>query len=134
MARDARRAAGENEATAVSVAIERIETHWHTVLATHFEQEERLLKIVGDALDPELVARILAEHAELRLLALGLHEIEPAARLRRLGELLSVHVRYEERTLFPQLQSHPSVAQTEAIAIAIANVDVDVDVDANADR
>lgn len=130
MARDARRAASENEAAVVSVAIERIETHWHTVLATHFEQEERLLKIAGDAVDPESVARIFADHAELRLLALGLHEIEPGARLRRFGELLSVHVRYEERTLFPQLQSHPSVAQTEAIA----NADVDVDVDANADR
>jgi hypothetical protein len=129
MARDARRAARENEAAVVSIAIERIETHWHTVLAAHFEQEERLLKIAADALDPELVARILAEHAELRLLALGLREIEPAARLQRFGELLNAHVRYEERTLFPQLQLHPCVAQTEATAITNA----DVDVNANAD-
>lgn len=127
MARDARRAASENDAAVLSVAIERIETHWHKVLAAHFEQEERLLKIAEDAVDPESVARIFADHAELRLLALGLHEIEPAARLRRFGELLNAHVRYEERALFPQLQFHPCVAQTDAIANTDVNVNANTD-------
>ncbi len=27
-------------------------------------------------------------------------------RLRRFGDLLAAHVRYEERVIFPQLQSH----------------------------
>ena len=126
MARDARRAAGENEAAGLSAAIRRMENHWHAVMAAHFEQEERLIGIAKDALNPESVARILSEHAELRLLGSGPCELEPAVRLRRFGELLSAHVRYEERTFFPQLQPHPCIAQADAIANA--NIDIDADV------
>ena len=60
-------------------------------------------------LDAESVARIFAEHAELRMLACGPCALEPIARLRRFGDLLAEHVRYEERVLFPQLQSHPAI-------------------------
>ena len=56
--------------------------------------------------DSEAVARILAEHAELRMLAVGPCELEPAMRLCRFADLLKAHVRYEERTFFPQLQLH----------------------------
>lgn len=121
VARDARRAVSENDAAAVSTAIERIEVHWRTVLSAHFEQEERLLKNAGDALDPESVPRILAEHAELRMLGGGSCRLEPVERLRRFGELLGSHVRYEERIVFPQLQSH----------LCIADTDVDADVGGN---
>jgi hypothetical protein len=120
MARDARRAANEKDATAVSMAMARVEAHWHTLLAEHFEQEERLIQIAEDTLDPESVARILAEHGELRMLASGPCTLEPTARLRRFGDLLGAHVRYEERVFFPQLQSHPCVA-----AVA-ANVDAQI--------
>ncbi|MEO9061194.1 MAG: hemerythrin domain-containing protein [Nitrosospira sp.] len=114
MARDARRAANEKDAAAVSIAMARMEAHWHTLLAAHFEQEERLMRIAEDTLDPESVARILAEHGELRILASGPCTLEPAARLQRFGDLLGAHVRYEERTFFPQLQSHPCVAAVAA--------------------
>ena len=113
MARDARRAANEKDATAVSMAMARVEAHWHTLLAPHFEQEERPMRIAGKTVDPESVARILAEHGELRVLASGPCMLEPAARLRRFGDLLSAHVRYEERTFFPQLQSHPCIAEAD---------------------
>ena len=131
IARDARHAAGENSPTSLSAAIERIENHWHSVLAAHFEQEERLIGIAGGALDPESVARILSEHAELRLLGSGPCELEPAVRLRRFGELLNAHVRFEERTFFPQLQSSPCIAQIDAIANA--NIDTDADAKGDAD-
>lgn len=120
MAGDARRAANEKDATIVSMALARVEAHWHTLLAEHFEQEERLIRIAEDTLDPESVARILAEHGELRMLASGPCTLEPAERLRRFGDLLGAHVRYEERVFFPQLQSHPCVA-----AVA-ANVDAQI--------
>lgn len=113
MARDARRAASSNEAAVLSAAIERIERHWQMLLAAHFEQEERLIRIAKDTLDPESVERILTEHAELRMLGEDSCELESAERLRRFGDLLSVHVRYEERAFFPQLQSHPCVANTD---------------------
>ena len=113
MARDARRAAGEEDTVTLSAAIQRIEDHCRSVLAAHFEEEERLLAIAKEALDPASIARILAEHAELRLLGSEAY-LEPAARLRRFGELLSAHVRYEERVIFPQLQPHPCITPPDA--------------------
>lgn len=119
MARTARRAANENEndvmarSVAMTAAMASIEAHWHTLMAAHFEREERLIRIAQDALDPQAVTRVLAEHAELRILAAGPCALEPAARLRRFADLISAHVRYEERTLFPQLQSHPCVTDAD---------------------
>jgi hypothetical protein len=114
MARDARRTSNSGDAAILSAAVRSIESHWHTLLAAHFEREERLIQTLADELDPEPVSRISAEHAELRLLALGPCTLEPAARLRRFGDLLSAHVRYEERVFFPQLQSHPRFANANA--------------------
>jgi hypothetical protein len=111
MARDARRAADNNDAVVMTAAVARMENHWHAVMAAHFEQEERLIGMAEDTLDPESVARILSEHSELRRLARGPCELEPAARLRKFADLASAHVRYEERVFFPQLQSHPYVAK-----------------------
>lgn len=105
MARAARQAADGKDNAACSAALARIEAHWRTVLAAHFAQEEQLMHLAAEALDPESVARILAEHAELRMLACGPCLLEPAARLRRFADLLAAHVRYEERVLFPRLQS-----------------------------
>jgi hypothetical protein len=111
MARDARRAADNNDAVVMTAPVARMENHWHAVMAAHFEQEERLIGMAEDTLDPESVARILSEHSELRRLAPGPCELEPAARLRKFADLASAHVRYEERVFFPQLQSHPCVAK-----------------------
>jgi hemerythrin-like domain-containing protein len=110
MARAARKAAESEDSAAYSAAVERIEAHWQTVLAAHFAQEEVLVRLAEESLDAEAVARFFAEHAELRRLACGPCALEPAARLRRFGDLLAAHVRFEERVLFPQLQSHPRVA------------------------
>ena len=109
MARAARKAADSNDSAICSAAVKRIEAHWQTVLAAHFAQEEQLLQLAEEALDAESVARILAEHAELRMLGCGPCALEPIARLRRFGDLLAAPVRYEERVLFPQLQSHPAI-------------------------
>ena len=106
MARAARKAADANDNIAHSEALKRIEAHWHAVLVAHFAQEEQLIRLAADVLDPEAVARILSEHAELHTLACGPCLLEPIVRLRRVGDLLAAHVRYEERVIFPQLQSH----------------------------
>lgn len=109
LARAARQAAESGDSTAFLVMMQRIEDHWRTVLQEHFAREEQLLRLAADAVDAESTGRILAEHAELRSLACGPCELDFPARLRRFGELLAAHVRYEERVLFPQLQSHPSI-------------------------
>jgi hypothetical protein len=116
IARDARRAASVKDATALSGAIARIEAHWHTVMAAHFDEEERLIRIAEDALEAQGVARILAEHAELRALAGGPCSLAPAVRLRRFADLIVTHVRFEERVFFPQLQLHPCIANANANA------------------
>lgn len=116
MARDARRAATSDDPAVLFAAIERVEAHWHALMVAHFEQEERLIRLAEDMLDPEPVGRILAEHVELRTLAAGPCKLQPAARLRRFSDLTSTHVRYEERVFFPQLQLHPCAVITSSTA------------------
>jgi hemerythrin-like domain-containing protein len=94
---------------ALRAATAAIEAHWHATMSSHFEREERLIQLAGDALDTQSVQRILAEHAELRMLAAGLCDLGPVDRLRRFANLIRTHVRYEERVLFPQLQAHDQV-------------------------
>lgn len=113
VARDARRAASTGGPAALSAAIKRIESHWATLLVRHFEVEERLLETVGSAFDAEVAARIRAEHKELRGLACNSCELDPIERLRRFSDLLGSHVRYEERFIFPQLQSHPGIINAD---------------------
>lgn len=109
MARAARKAADDNDNIACLAAVARMEAHWHALMAAHFEQEERLMRLAAEALDPESVARVFAEHDDLRMLACGPCGLEPAVRLRRFADRVVAHVRYEERVLFPQLQSHSCV-------------------------
>jgi len=116
IARAARQVAENGDNAACVTMMQRIEEHWQTVLYEHFAREEQLLRLAADAVDATSADRILAEHAELRSLACGPCELDLPARVQRFGELLAAHVRYEERVLFPQLQSHPSVdsATTES--------------------
>lgn len=116
LARDARRAADNGDVTIVAAAVARMESHWHALMAAHFEQEERLIRMAQDALDTESVARILSEHSELRRLAEGPCELEPVVRLRKFADLTSAHVRYEERVFFPQLLSCVAVTGTQVNA------------------
>src|SRR5688500_19945756 len=81
LARAARKAADDQDITAYSAVMARIEAHWHTVMAAHFAQEEQLIRLAAEALDPESVTRIFSEHAELRMLACGPCALEPAMRL-----------------------------------------------------
>lgn len=111
MARDARRAAANRQdVAAVAAMLARAESHWRTLLAGHFDREEQLMRSMESALDPEAVARVLAEHVELRMLASGPSALDPIARLARFGDLLAAHVRYEERVVFPQVQLHLDAA------------------------
>jgi len=113
MARVARKAADSNDGAACAAAIARIEAHWHTLMAAHFEQEEQLIRLAAEMLDPESVARIHTDHEELRTLACSPCSLKPTERLRRFADLVVAHVRYEERVLFPQLQLHPGIESAD---------------------
>ncbi len=112
MARAARKAAQSEDNALYITTMERMQVHWQTILAAHFVQEEELLRRMGDGLDTKLVARVFAEHRELRMLVCGPNALDPTARLSRLGELLAAHVRFEERVLFPQLESRLDARST----------------------
>ncbi|MDV6347045.1 hemerythrin domain-containing protein [Nitrosomonas sp. Is35] len=117
LARAVRQAAESGDSAVLPAMKQRIEEHWRIVLCEHFAREEQLLRLAADAVDTESAARVLAEHAELRGLACGPCELDLPARVQRFGELLAAHVRYEERVLFPQLQSHPSIDSAAAESI-----------------
>lgn len=105
LARAASRAAESGDANIQAEMIERIETYWESIMARHFEVEEQLMMRNGNDLDSRAVMQVLSEHAELRLLVDRECKMEPTARLRRFGDVLYTHIRFEERQFFPQLHA-----------------------------
>jgi len=90
---------------------------WDEEMADHFAEEERLLIPLAT---PELSDRLVEEHRRIedlvrqaRLADLSITDI------RHLGVLLSDHIRWEERVLFPVLESDPTLSdiasQTSAL-------------------
>jgi hemerythrin-like domain-containing protein len=106
LGRDAKRAAATGNCAVWLDTIARVEDYWRRNMAAHCVEEERLIQLAREKLDAGAVARFLCEHAELRELAAGPSSLEPRARLSRFGELVTAHVRYEERVFFPQLEPH----------------------------
>lgn len=124
LARAVKKVIDEDDRVACEAMAARIEAHWHTLLAAHFAHEERLIQHAKQILNPESIARILADHAEIRRLAEENCPIELTDRLHRFAELIVAHVRYEERVLFPQLQAHPCIT-TEPLFHSIDCVEKD---------
>ena len=81
---------------------------YHEELVNHFEDEEKTLKLVtgiNDELD-SLVQAIFREHQELHTLFKSInHHPNLAAHLDELGKALEMHIRKEERELFPMIEA-----------------------------
>jgi hemerythrin-like domain-containing protein len=83
---------------------------WRGEGAAHFRIEEDILMpawldAAPDA-DRALAARMADEHLTIRTLARRAERGElELVELRELGELLSAHVRFEERELFPRIEA-----------------------------
>ncbi len=81
------------------------------VLLAHFAAEETLIaQLLTPFVNQDLLQQFTAEHAQLRqMLQL------PVAResYGELGRLLHDHVRFEERVLFPALETHGLTRQGE---------------------
>jgi hemerythrin HHE cation binding domain-containing protein len=95
-----RRASTENAATAVAAFLAFLVDDGRA----HFAQEEALLVPVVPPDRADLAKRMLDEHEEILHRATALGKCPEAAHARELGELLSRHVRFEERELFPLLE------------------------------
>src|SRR5688572_20932952 len=68
----------------------------------HFDQEEAVLVPV---LPRDLSVRLVDEHGEIRDVTRTLGERPAVLTARHLGELLSAHVRFEERVVFAHLEA-----------------------------
>lgn len=81
-------------------------------LAPHFTLEEKqVFPLLGN--DHPMVRRALAEHREIRGMV-GQRADTPEG-LIRLADILQGHIRFEERTLFDELQKTASEQQLHAI-------------------
>jgi quercetin dioxygenase-like cupin family protein len=96
----------------------------------HFrEEEESLFPLVADAVEArEPIMQALLEHQRLHAAAADVAEIvaggnveaAPAAQMRELATLLEDHVRFEERRLFPLIESLLPEERLTALADAAA--------------
>lgn len=74
-------------------------------LWSHFQIEEQsLLPLLRNVETHPFVERTLSDHNHLRELLSGLHQNNAQA-LNEFGRLLALHIRFEERELFPVIES-----------------------------
>lgn len=103
LAREAMTAAEKGSDEDVARAWEAVAVGFETDLDPHFKVEERYLLPPMEAVGERAMAeRTGEEHARLR--ALPTDEGDSRDRLRRFGELLRDHVRFEENELFPRAE------------------------------
>ena len=92
--------------------------------ARHFRIEEELLLPAYARhvqVDDPAIVRVLTEHIDLRRRGQDLEagaEPDPEA-LRDLGERLELHIRFEERVLFPMIEEAMPPDELERLAAAI---------------
>jgi hemerythrin-like domain-containing protein len=103
---------------------------WASEGQPHFQVEEEVLlprwAALGD-LDDDAAMRLLREHLCIRAGALRLQLSPSLDRLKELGEQLAAHVRFEERELFPLLESDLSEEQLQALAFAVSSAERQVE-------
>ncbi len=119
LARRAVRAATDGSDAEVALMWGSIAAAFSAELEPHFEIEERLLLPPLEAAGADEVARrTRADHQQLRaLLMVG---DDARGQLRRFGELLRDHVRFEEAELFPAAEQLLGPAELAAVALASA--------------
>ena len=95
-----------------------LQHYWNSRFSSHMAEEEQLLL---DLLSGDLRSRLLAEHDTLRSLFRSLNDQldsnGPLAidDLASLAATLRAHIRWEERVLFPHMQSHVSTDELRSI-------------------
>ena len=105
LAKACERATQSREEGQVNKACQRVIKVFSDELEPHFQIEEQsLLPLLHSAENQPLAQRTLADHQQLRSLLDGLRQNNAEA-LDSFGKCLSAHVRFEERELFPALES-----------------------------
>ncbi len=103
----------------LDAALAYLRAFWEDEGKRHFELEERhLLDALPDADWREAAARVRREHETIRA---GIASIGGLESAHALGDLLHAHVRFEERELFPLLESRLSEPELEALGARLAS-------------
>jgi hemerythrin-like domain-containing protein len=98
--------------------------YWEGHGRAHFRAEEEVLLPAyaahGDPHDPR-VARVLCDHVAIRhrIAALNRDPAPAVEALHELGDLISAHVRLEERELFPLIEGALPPAELVEVAAAL---------------
>lgn len=97
---------------------------WNNALENHFKSEEALfLDFISEK---ELKDQFLAEHKSINALVSDIQtsDIDLVEKTLDLSELLKLHVKFEEKLLFPWLQKNLSTDQLNSIGTSLKNVEV----------
>jgi hypothetical protein len=112
-----RNPAGLDEAALAALARE-VRREFETELEPHFRLEERwLLPALEDRGAARLVERTAEHHARLRALVCGRWSRDT---VQAFGALLEMHVRFEERVLFPEAEALLSEAELASVRDAVS--------------
>lgn len=104
LAKACERAVQSHDEEQIAAACLRVLRAFSAELEPHFQLEEQsFLPLLRDGEYGSLERRAREEHQRLRALLDGLRQ-DDAEALARFGRLLSDHVRFEERELFPALE------------------------------
>ncbi len=118
LAKKAQQAAGSG--LSAEVAWADLEAAFKRELEPHFQIEEQTLIEPLRALGEDaLVDQLTREHAQLRA-CFAADWPRGYAALKRFGDLLKAHIRFEERELFEVVQARFSAEQLQAVAAASA--------------
>lgn len=105
LAKACERAAKSGDGVLVNQACQRAIHAFSDALEPHFQFEEQsLLPLLHGTATQPLIERTLADHQQLRELINAVRQNEAQA-LDSFSKRLSAHVRFEERELFPVLES-----------------------------
>jgi hypothetical protein len=105
LAKASERAARSGDEALVRVTCQRVIRAFADELEPHFLTEEvSLLPLLHSPETQPLLERTLADHHQLRGLLVALRQNDAGA-LDSFGKCLTAHVRFEERELFPALET-----------------------------
>jgi len=105
LAKACERAAKSGDEALINQACQHVVRAFSNELELHFQFEEQsLLPLLHSTATQPLIERTLADHQQLRGLLDALRQNDSVA-LESFGKCLSAHVRFEERELFPVLES-----------------------------
>jgi len=100
---------------------------WNTYLVSHFNHEEKLfLPLFKEKQNKEIETQFLTEHQQLRTMIIELNSTNATVPsfAKQFAKLLTNHIRFEERKMFPWIQESFSITKLATIGNALNNIKI----------